>query len=134
VEFPLKRVRESFVSKYERGDGHHRDAVFIDQERIFIGAVRSAPVLDDSQPPGGNLLRYPMVQCNHAVGDVFLQPVTGQRVDSGFPGNNRGKVVVFQPAEQPLQFRPQYRRVATPAKSAWTLSRTTRFALIVFTA
>ena len=69
----------------------------------------SAPVLDDSQPPRGNLFRYPMVQRDHAVGDVFLQAVTRQRVLSRFAGNDSGKLVVFQPTKQPAEFRSQYR-------------------------
>ena len=44
-----------------------------------------------------------------SFGDVFLQPVTGQRVFSRFPGNDSGKLVVFQPLKQPAEFRSQYR-------------------------
>ena len=65
------------MGECERGDGYDRDAVFINQERILIGAVRSAAVLDDAQAPSGNLFCYPMVQRNHAIGDIFLKPIAG---------------------------------------------------------
>src|SRR6266849_2787563 len=67
----------SFVRQCQRGDGQHRDAIVVDHVRVFIGAVGSAPVLDDAQPPGGNLLVDPMVQQDHAIGDVFFESVTG---------------------------------------------------------
>ena len=57
-----------------------------------------------------------MVQRNHAIGDIFLEPVAGQGVDSGFPGNNGGKIVVVKPAKQPLQLRPQYCGVGHTSK------------------
>jgi hypothetical protein len=37
-------VGESFMGQCQRGDRQHRDTVFIDEERVFIGAVGSAPV------------------------------------------------------------------------------------------
>jgi len=81
----------------------------IDQERILIGAVGSASVLDDSQTARGNLFRYPMVQRDHAIGNIFLQPVARQRVLSRFAGNDSSKPVFFQPLKQPAKFRSQCR-------------------------
>jgi hypothetical protein len=67
------------MSQCQRRNGQHGDAIVVDHVRVFIGAVRCAPALDDSQAPGGNLLADPMVEQDYAIGDVFFQSVTGQR-------------------------------------------------------
>ena len=47
----------------------------VDQERELVGAVGRAAILDDAQPPGGDLLVHAVVEHDHAVGDVLLQAV-----------------------------------------------------------
>ena len=50
---------EAAYSRPDRGDGQHREARPVDQERELVGAVRRAAVLDHPQAPGGDLLRAP---------------------------------------------------------------------------
>src|SRR2546427_6251111 len=100
------------MSQRQRGNRQHGDAIVVDHVRVFIGAVGSATVLDDSQAPRGNLFVDAMVQQDHAIGDVLFQSVTGQRaVGSAFAGNDSGEIAVVQPTEQPAQFSSQYRCV-----------------------
>ena len=70
-----------------------------------------APVLDDPQPPGGNLLRDPMIQDDDAIGDIFFQSVPGERSVALFPGDDRRHALLLEPTEQPPQFGPQDGRV-----------------------
>ena len=72
------------VPQAQRGDRQDGDAVLVDQERAFVGAVAGAAVLDDPQPPGGDLLRDAMIQDDHAIGDIFFQPVPGERAVAPF--------------------------------------------------
>ena len=57
-----------------------------------------------------------MIQQNHAVGDVLLQPMPRQRSFSLLGRHHRRKVAVLQPAEQPPQFRAQDRHIGEPGK------------------
>jgi len=79
----------------QRGDGQHRDAVFIDQERIFIRAMSRTAVFYDAESPGGNLLVDPMIQQNDAVGNVFLQALSGQRAVATFARDERRDALVL---------------------------------------
>ena len=61
----------------------------VDQERILVGAVRGAAVLDDAQAAGRDLLVDPVVEQDHAVGDVFLEAVAGERAVAPLAGDDR---------------------------------------------
>ncbi len=68
-------------------------------------------ILDHPQPPRRDLLVDAVIQQDHAVRDIFFQPLPGQRAFAAFAGNHRRHALVFQPAEQPADFRPQNSRV-----------------------
>ena len=55
------------------GDRQNGEAVLVDEERVFVGAVRGAAILDDAKAARGNLVDEPVVEQDDAVGDVFLQ-------------------------------------------------------------
>ena len=65
------------VRKPERSDRQDADALRVDQERILVGAVGGAAILDHAQPARRDLLRRRMVEQDHAVGDIFLEPLAG---------------------------------------------------------
>lgn len=69
--------------------------------------MRRASVLDDAQPPGGNLLRDPVVEDDHAIGDIFLQPVLRQRADAPLGGDDRRDLLLLEPPEQTAKFGAQ---------------------------
>ena len=52
--------------------------VLVDQERVLVGAVGRAAVLDDPQPPRRDLLVDAVVEHDHAVRDVLLEPLPGE--------------------------------------------------------
>ncbi len=60
----------------KRSDGHHGDPLLVNQEGKLIGVVCGATVFDDADSSGRDLLGYPVVKKNDAVGNVFLQAVT----------------------------------------------------------
>ena len=101
------RSLRRLVVQPQRGDRQHRDAVRADQERILVGAVRRAAVLDDAQPPRGDLVVDAVVQQDHAVGHVLLEAVAGQRVLAALAGDDRGHAAILQPAEQAPQLGAQ---------------------------
>ena len=74
----------------ERGDGQDGDAALVDEEGVLVGAVGGAAVLHDPQPPGRDLVRDPVVEEDHAVGDVLFQALPGQRALAPLAGDDRG--------------------------------------------
>ncbi len=118
------------VLQAERGDRQHRDAVLVDQERVLVGAVRRAAVLDDAQPARRDLLVDAVVEQDHAVGDVFLQALAGQRAGSAaLAGDDGGDALVLQPAEQAPQLGAQHAPGSAARRTAISMvSSTTRLA------
>jgi hypothetical protein len=102
---------EAACRKAQRSDRKDGEAVVVDQERAFVAAVTGTSILDDPQPPGRNLLRDPMIQNDDAIGDIFFQPMPGERSVAPFPGDNRRHALFLEPLEQPPQFGPQDGRV-----------------------
>ena len=70
-----------------------------------------AAVFDDPQPSGGKLVYDAVIEQDHAVGDVFLEPVSGQRAIAAFAGDDGGHTFLLQPFEQPPYFRAKNRRI-----------------------
>ena len=68
------------------------------------------------QPPCRHLLRHPVVEENHAIRDVFLQALAGQRPVAALGGDDRGDPLVLEPAEQPPQLGAQDRLVREAAE------------------
>ena len=66
-----------------------------------------AAVLDHAQPPGRDLVVDAVVEQDHAVGDVLLQALPGQRPVAALAGDDGRDPLVLQPAEQPPQLGAQ---------------------------
>ena len=99
---------------------------------ILVGAVHAAAILDDAQPPRGDLLAHAVIEEDHAVADVFLDPVASERVFALFARDDGGDALFLQPAEQAAQFGPEDALVVrSPPNSASIVSRTTRLAPMV---
>ena len=99
------------VLQLQRGDRQDRDAAPIDEERVLVGAVGRAAVLDDPQPARRDLLVDAVVEQDDAVGDVLLEALAGQRVHAALAGDHRGDAALLEPGEQAAQFGAQHRRV-----------------------
>ena len=112
------------------GDRQDGDALLVDQERILVGAVGRAAVLDDPQPPRGDLLVDPMVEQDHAVGDVFLQAVAGQGPSPRSPVMTAVTPFVLSQRNSRRSSARRIASLARPAKSASMVSSTTRLAPI----
>jgi hypothetical protein len=111
------------VLEPHRGDRQHREAVGADQERILVGAVRRAAVLDDAQAPRRDLVDDAVVEQDHAVGDVFLEAVAGERVLAALAGDDG---VTPRSFSQRKSGRSSARRMpwlGRPANSASIVSR-----------
>ena len=67
------------VVQAQRADRQDAQAVLVDHGRVLVGAVGRAAVFDDAQPAGGDLVDHAMVQEDHAIADVLLQAVAGER-------------------------------------------------------
>ena len=68
--------------------GSTAEPVLVDEERVLVGAVRRAAVLDDAQPPGRDLLVDPVVEQDHAVGDVLLEALAGELPVAALAGDH----------------------------------------------
>ena len=66
-----------------------------------------ATVLHDPQSARVDLFRHVMFKQDHAIGDVFLQALPGQRAVAALPGYDHRDVLGLEPAEQSAQLRPQ---------------------------
>ena len=95
------------VIEAQGGDGQDGDAFVADQEGIFVGAVGRAAVLDHPQAAGGHLVADAMIEDDHTIGDVLLQPVAGEGFCAALACDHRGQALILQPAEEAPQFRPQ---------------------------
>jgi len=47
-----------------------------------------------------NLIGYTMVEQDDAIGNVFFQPVPGERAFTAFGGDHCGHASIFEPAKQ----------------------------------
>ena len=90
--------------------------MLVDQEGILVGAVLRAAVLDDPQPPRRDLVVDAVVQEDHAVADVLLQAVAGERLLALLAGDDGRDALVLEPAEQPAQLGAQDRLVGQPGE------------------
>src|ERR1700758_187476 len=88
---------------------HRQDAetIFVNQERILVGAMRGAAIFHDAQSASRNLIGYPMIEQDHAVGNILFQPMPCESAFAAFSGNDGADPFVFEPAKQSTQFRPQ---------------------------
>ena len=92
-----------FVTETGGRDGKDREAVLVDQERVLVGSVRRAPILDHAQAPRRHLLGHPVVEQDHAVRHVFFQSLARERPIAALGGDHGGDALVLEPAEQPAQ-------------------------------
>ena len=88
------------MAKMGRGNGKYADALFIDQKRIFVRAMRRAAVFHDAQETGGDLVLHAIVKKNDAVRHILLQPVARQLTLATFAGDDCGDVSFLEPCEQ----------------------------------
>ena len=95
------------VLQVQRSDGQHAEAVLVDQEGIFVGAVSRAAVFDHAQPPRGNLVFDAVIEQNDAIGNIFFQAVARQCAVAALGGDDGRHALVLEPAEQPAQLRAQ---------------------------
>jgi hypothetical protein len=70
---------------------------------VFVGAVGRAAVFDDAQAAGRKLIVDPVVEQDHAVGDVFFQTIARQCAFAAFAGDDGGDALRLQPFEQPAR-------------------------------
>ena len=89
------------VGEGHRGDREDRDAVAADEERVFVGAMDAAPVLDDPEAAGRDLVRDPVVERDDAVRDVLFEPVLGDGPVPAFPRDDGRDAPVLEPEEEP---------------------------------
>ena len=101
------RSVDADVGEGHRRDREDRDAVAADQERVFVSAVDAAPVLDDPQPPGRDLVRDPVVEGDDTVRDILFEPVLGDGPVPALARDNGGDAPVLEPEEEPAQLRPE---------------------------
>ena len=71
---------------------------------------------------------HPMVEHDHAVGDVLLDPVPGEATVAPLPGHDRGDAPVLEPARQPASSDRTIASSPNAPNSTSMVSSTTRFA------
>ena len=99
--------QRGLVLKGQRRNRQHADPLDVDEERILVRAVVGAAVLDHTQAPCGDLIVNAVVEQDHRIGDVFLQPLACQQALTTLTRDQGGDPLVLQPPEQPSQLRPQ---------------------------
>ena len=109
-------VERRAVLERHRGHGQHADAVGIDQERILVGAVVRAAILHDAQPARRHLIVDAVIEQNHGIRHVLLEPLSRQQALAALARNHGGDALILQPAKQPSQLRPQDRVVLEAGK------------------
>ena len=107
---------QGIVREPARRDRHHRDALLVDDERVLVGSVSRAAILDDAQPTRRKLILDAVVEQDHAVGDVFFQAVARQRAFAALAGDDGGNALFLEPFEQTAQFGAQQQFVFEAAE------------------
>ncbi len=110
------KIGGHLVPEADGGDRNNREAPLVEQKGIFVGAVDGAAVFDDAQMAGGDLVRNPLVEQDHAVGDILLQPVARQGAVAALAGDDRGDPPLLEPAEEPPQLGTQYADIGQGGK------------------
>ena len=100
-------LRRRLVDELQRRQGEDRDPVVADEERVLVGAVPRAAVLDDPEAPRRDLVLHAQVEQDHAVGHVLLEAVARQRGLAPLAGDDGGDALVLQPAKEPVQLGAQ---------------------------
>lgn len=90
-----------------RGHGQHADAAGIDQERILVGAVVRASILHDPQAARRHLIVDAVIEENHRIRHVLLEPLLRQEAGAALAGNDGRDALVLQPPKQTPQLRPE---------------------------
>ena len=112
---PRDAGRDSFgrngMAEPKRRHRQDRDPVLVDQERIFVGPVGRAAVLHDAETSRGDLVGHSVVEQDHRVRHVLLEPLSRQRPLAALAGDQGGDALVLEPAKQPAQLGPKDARV-----------------------
>ena len=111
--YPLGR---NVLGQADRSDRHHRDAVLINQKRVFVGAVRGTAVFDYPQAAQADLITEPAVEHDDAVAHILLQPLPRQRLGSAFAGDDGGHSLLLEPAKEATDFGAQDRGIGQGGK------------------
>ena len=112
-------------------EGCHRqdgEARLFDEEGVLVRAVGGAAVLDDAEPPGGDLLPDPEVEEDDAVGHVLLEAVAGQEVIAPLARDTAVTPRAFSQRKSRLSSARRMFSLGRAAKRASTVSKTTRLA------
>ena len=73
--------------------------MFVDDKWIFVGPMAAAAILDHSKAARIDLVGHALIEHDHAVRDIFLEPVTSQRVLAALAGDDRGDTEGLQTGE-----------------------------------
>ena len=111
----------------QRRDRQHREPLLADEEGVFVGAVGSTAILHHPQSPGGNLLGYALIEDDHAISHVLLEPVACDRGIAFLAGDDGRHAAILQPAKEPAQFRAQDGVIWQPGEEC--LDRVEHYAL-----
>src|SRR5512144_848421 len=92
----------------EGRDGKHRDAAFVDEERIFVGAVRGTAILQHAQAARDGVILNAMIEEDYAIGDIFLETMPREGALTSLPGDDRRNALILEPSEEAAQLRAQH--------------------------
>jgi hypothetical protein len=73
-------------------------------------------VFHDAEAPRGELLVHAMVEHDHAIGDVLLEPLPRELPVAALGGDHRGHALFLEPAEEPNHLGAQDRLVRQAAE------------------
>ena len=76
----------------------------------------AAAIFDHAQPPGRDLIDDAMVEQDHAIGDVFLQAVAGQRAFAALARDDDRDAFVLEPAKEPAELCAHDRLIGQPGE------------------
>jgi hypothetical protein len=95
------------VLEPQRGNRQNADAFGADEEWIFVRSVVGAAVLHYSQAARRHLVVDAVVEQDHGIRHVLLEPLPRQEALAALARNHGGHPLVLQPPEQPPQLGPE---------------------------
>ena len=108
----------NIVGQTQRRNGQDAEAVLINQEWIFIGAMGRTAIFDNAQPPRGDLLNHTTIEDDDAVRDIFFQSIPRQSAVALFASDDGRDAFFLQPPEQAPQFSAKNGCIAQAGEQA----------------
>ena len=80
---------------------------------------RAAAIFDNPDAAGRHLIDHPVIERDHAIGDIFLQAIASQQPITALAGDDDRHALVLEPAKESAQFRAHDRMIGQTGEKSF---------------